>query len=205
MSDDPFYLTLFSSHTLNSLDKLGLLTNDLQSDIEELAYISFVEMMQFDWNHNDRTKDKAWKAGDGVVGSFNISNTSMNVSEGTTVPGKQLIDDHARALQTRVVQLNHRIILATGRSMMSKIEWELIAHNSIVCNVVQLGEEPSGPTSIQYNVSKLGDLLMQNLGIQGRWHVDNKDDPTRFTFVHIFLNIGEGKAHMYLCLVVHEC
>ncbi|TEB25343.1 hypothetical protein FA13DRAFT_1899033 [Coprinellus micaceus] len=77
MSDDLFYLTLFPSHTLNSLDKLGLLMNDLQSNSKELAYISFLGMMQFNWNHNDCTKDKAWKVGNGrsttALGCFSWS------------------------------------------------------------------------------------------------------------------------------------
>lgn len=194
-TDKPFYLTAFCAHTLDSLKEAGILSAELLDNINELGHIAFIETREHVWSHNDRTGTTERQRGAGVTGSFNFGTTVMKgQGGGSTVPSKQLIQTPARRLQTRAVQLIHKIILIVGPSMMSKLEWALIYHHTQICNVVQLGDEPSGPTSVQYNVSSFGNLLHEEIGKQGTWHSDPNDDPTRFTFLIIFLNIGESEC-----------
>ncbi|PPR06208.1 hypothetical protein CVT24_000641, partial [Panaeolus cyanescens] len=56
------------------------------------------------------------------------------------------------------------------------------------------GLEP-GATSVQLNVSSLGETLEESIGqVQGMWHTDINDDPNRFTLFVLLLRVGP-KGH----------
>ena len=71
----------------------------------------------------------------------------------------------------------------------------MIEFHAQLCNIISFGGLEPGPTACQLNVSSSfqGGELARFIGLlQGSLHVDEKDDPCRWTLILIFFRLPIG-------------
>jgi hypothetical protein len=142
--------------------------------------------------HNQRSGGK-----EGLYNrSYNLAGTSSE-GQGTSLvmPAIQTSDSQARLHISRVLQIIHKLYRLIMPLCVSKLEWEVIEFHGKLCNLMSFGGWEPGPTACQLNVSSgsEGGDLVDFLGEQqGAVHVDEKDDPCRWTLIFIFLRIPLG-------------
>lgn len=150
---------------------------------------------------NDRSAKLARpdKEGEGpnYTGSSNLAGTvEKGHGQGKVVPAVQVSYDVARRQISRCLALLSKLYRLVMPYCLSAMEMQLMDFHSIDNNIFTFGGlDPSG-TGVQMNVSNSfngGDLIAQIGSIQGSWHPDSSDDPTRPTMFVLFLRIPAGE------------
>jgi hypothetical protein len=139
---------------------------------------------------NERSKGRIKKAGD-TSGSYSLANTLLKgEGQGTVLPAVQVDTQEGTAQISAVLQGLHELRRLILPKCISKFEYDIGEFHHQINNVVGFGGiEPNG-TSTQFNVSCLGDNLLDSIGRQGSWHPDYLDEITLFTTFFLFLAAG---------------
>ncbi|KAJ6567866.1 hypothetical protein B0H10DRAFT_1965124 [Mycena sp. CBHHK59/15] len=140
-------------------------------------------------------------------GSFNLASThGEGEGYGVFLPAVQTATPEARARINEVLQVLHKLYRLIMPCCVSKWEWEMMEFNAIDNNVMAFGGLDPGPPACQFNsVSTLNSQstdkdLSESIGVQGKPHEDDKDDPAGLTLVTILVKLAKGNdPGLFLC------
>ena len=155
-------------------------------DAPEISPIYEIEGLK----ENCRSTARAgWKNAPGD-GSYSLSSTVLKGNgQGVVLPAAQVSSTQISSVLQTLHELRRRIM----PKCISKFEMEITDFHSEWNNVVSSGGlEPNG-TSVQMNVSSLGQILEEAIGhLQGKWHVDQSDAKDNWTLMTMLLRVGPG-------------
>ncbi|KAK7461698.1 Chromobox protein 5 [Stygiomarasmius scandens] len=131
-------------------------------------------------------------------GSYSLAATvGEGQGNGVVQPVSQINSPEATIRLHRLLTCLHQLYRLIVPLCISKQEWEVWNMRSNDLNVVSAGGLLPAFTSCQLNVSSgnSGGSLAEFIGdLQGKWHVDAKDDPNSWTLVIGMLRIPPGSA-----------
>lgn len=208
-SDPPRSYTVSCTQTLDSLqhyDDFSIIKTASNVVIRLLAGSpseNIPPLSSYNLKPNDRSAAQPVNSPNSD-GSSSLATTLMEgASVGTIVPASQICSIQGKRTIAKVLEqaniLGHHIL----PKCLSKFEYEIIRWKIQFNNVVQFGPYPIGPTSVQYNVSSLGQALARSLGYQGAWHPDPKDCWTMYTLLIMCINCGPSERFEFLFQMQH--
>jgi len=154
---------------------------------------------------NDRS---AQPGPDSRDGSYNIGSVNMKgIGQGIFMPGVQSSTQSAVKSFSKINNLLHALCTKIIPKCVHEEEYKVTQFDAINNNITSFGGLEPGPTSCQMNVSSSfsGGTLMEVIGrLQGYWHPDNGDDPTRWTFLTMLFRLPPGKEDQHNFLVVPD-
>jgi len=131
-------------------------------------------------------------------GSFNLASTVMKgEGMGTVLPAVQADTEQAKTQRLAILRELHTLYRLVMPKCLSKFEMTMSDFDFDMNNVFGFGGlEPCG-TSVQMNVSSLGELLAHYIGKrQGGWHRDKHDHHLDWTLFTLLLRVGPSKLSL---------
>jgi len=154
---------------------------------------------------NDRSAKPGPNSRDG---SYNIASVNMKgIGQGVFMPGVQSFTQSAVKSFSKINSLLHALCAKIIPKCVHEEEYKVTQFDAIDNNIISFGGLEPGPTSCQMNVSSSfsGGTLMEVIGrLQGYWHPDNQDDPTRWTLLTMLFRLPPGKEDQHDFLVVPD-
>ncbi|PPQ76035.1 hypothetical protein CVT24_006695 [Panaeolus cyanescens] len=135
-------------------------------------------------------------------GSYSLGNTIMKGDgPGTVVPAVQSRVPETSSRIISVLHTLHKLHRLVLPKCISKFEYDICDFHADFTNIFSSGGLEPAATSVQMNVSSLGEDLASSIGeIQGKWHTDISDDPDRFTLFVLLLRVGPTGHPGVFCL-----
>ncbi|PPR07577.1 hypothetical protein CVT24_007318 [Panaeolus cyanescens] len=152
---------------------------------------------------NDRNGPRAATHRSPYDGSFSLGNTILKGDgQGTVVPALQMTANPSISSQIQsILQTLHTLYIHVLPKSISRFENDMINFHSEFSNIYSLGGLSPCATSVQLNISSLGETLEESIGnVQGLWHTDHNDDPDRFTLFILLLRVGPDGHPGPFCL-----
>jgi len=132
---------------------------------------------------------------DSYDGSFSLANTVLKGDgPGTVLPAVQANLSAASSQIRTVLETLHELRRLVFPKCVSKFEYNITEFHSEYNNIFSFGGLKPNGSSVQMNVSSLGESLENSIGeIQGNWHDDSNDDFSGWTLFTVFLRVGPSE------------
>lgn len=192
-------ITIGCFHTLDSLRRHpnGAKIESVSDELWDWSYGTENRMPLYKLEGLKANYRSTATGGGSADGSYSIATTlGEGQGKGVAQPAVQANTAEAKDMFQGTLRCIHELYRLIVSLCISKVEWDILEFRDQDMNVFTLGGfAPSGVTSCQMNVvtAWLGGSLALFLGLlQGKWHVDMKDDLMRWTLLIVQIRIPQS-------------